>query len=179
VGYDLYVQMVSEAVAELKGEPVKEPAEIKLELPLDANLPVDYVQKEELRLEAYRRLAVVETAAQVEDIRAEWVDRFGPVPTEAEALLRVARLRAECHRTGVREITVTANRTGPGWQARLAPIELRPSQAVRLRRLAKDSLYKEEIGQLVIPIRKGIDVAEALTVLLGELVPAEAASLAS
>jgi transcription-repair coupling factor (superfamily II helicase) len=179
VGYDLYVQMVSEAVAELKGEPVKEPAEIKLELPLAANLPVDYVQKEELRLEAYRRLAVVETAEQVEDIRAEWVDRFGPVPEEAEALLRVARLRAECHRTGVREITVTANRTGPGWQARLAPIELKASQAVRLRRLAKDSLYKEEIGQLVIPIRKGIDVAEALTVLLAELVPAEAPSLAS
>jgi hypothetical protein len=86
----------------------------------------------------------------------------------------VARLRVECLRTGVREITVTANRTGPGWQARLSPIHLRASAAVRLRRLAKDALYKEEQGQLVVPIRKGIDVAEALIVLLGELVPAEA-----
>jgi transcription-repair coupling factor (superfamily II helicase) len=179
VGYDLYVQMVSEAVAELKGEPVREPAEIKLELPVDANLPVSYVAKEELRLEAYRRLAVVETAREVEDIRGEWEDRFGPVPLEAEALLRVARLRAECIRTGVRDITVTANRTGPGWQARLGPIQLRASAAVRLRRLAKDALYKEEQGQLVVPIRKDIDVAEALTVLLGELVPAVAPSLAS
>jgi len=179
VGYDLYVQMVSEAVAELKGEPVREPAEVKLELPLDANLPKDYVAKEELRLEAYRRLAVVETVAQVDDIRAEWEDRYGPVPAEAEALLRVARLRVECLRTGVREITVTANRTGPGWQARLAPVELRASAAVRLRRLARDAIYKEEVGQLVVPIRKGIDVAEALTTLLGELVPAEASSLAS
>ena len=58
VGYDLYCQMVSEAVAELKGEPVREPAEIKLDLPLDAHLPREYVTKEELRLEAYRRLAV-------------------------------------------------------------------------------------------------------------------------
>ena len=58
VGYDLYCQMVSEAVAELKGEPMREPAEIKLDLPLDANLPREYVEKEELRLEAYRRLAV-------------------------------------------------------------------------------------------------------------------------
>ncbi len=59
VGYDLYCQMVTEAVAELKGETPHEPAEIKIELPLDANLPVDYVEREELRLEAYRRLAAV------------------------------------------------------------------------------------------------------------------------
>src|SRR5204862_2937863 len=51
VGYDLYCQMVTEAVAELKGEEIKPPAEVKLELPLDANLPKDYVAKEELRLE--------------------------------------------------------------------------------------------------------------------------------
>ncbi len=87
VGYDLYCQMVTEAVAELKGEPVREPAEIKLELPLDASLPPAYVGKEELRLEAYRRLAAVTTEAEVDDIAAEWVDRFGPVPPEAEALL--------------------------------------------------------------------------------------------
>jgi transcription-repair coupling factor (superfamily II helicase) len=178
VGYDLYVQMVTEAVAELKGEPVREPAEIKLELPLDANLPVAYVAKEELRLEAYRRLAVVETVEQVLDIRAEWEDRYGPVPPEAEALLRVARLRVECLRLGIREVTVAANRTGPGWQARLGPVELRASAAVRLRRLAKDALYKEELGQLVVPLRKGVDVAEALVSLLEELVPVES-SLAS
>src|SRR5207237_3623098 len=62
VGYDLYCQMVNEAVAELKGEPVTEPAEIKLELPLDANLPTDYVIREALPLDAYRRLAAVTTA---------------------------------------------------------------------------------------------------------------------
>jgi transcription-repair coupling factor (superfamily II helicase) len=178
VGYDLYVQMVTEAVAELKGEPVREPAEVKLELPLDANLPATYVAKEELRLEAYRRLAVVEAVEEVDDIRSEWEDRYGPVPPEAEALLRVARLRVECLRLGLREITVAANRTGPGWQARLAPLDLRASAAVRLRRLAKDAIYKEEIGQLVVPLRKGVDVAEALTTLLAELVPVES-SLAS
>src|SRR5256885_4963560 len=83
VGYDLYVQMVSEAVAELKGEPVRVPAEIKLDLPLDAHLPKDYVAKEELRLEADRRLAVVETSAEVDGIRAGWEDRYGPVPDPA------------------------------------------------------------------------------------------------
>src|SRR6185436_19882180 len=71
VGYDLYVQMVNETMAELKGEPLREPVEIKLDLPLDAHLPKEYVAKEELRLEAYRRLASVTTEGQVDDIRAE------------------------------------------------------------------------------------------------------------
>ena len=88
VGYDLYCQMVSEAVAELKGEPVREPAEIKLDLPLAANLPREYVQKEELRLEAYRRLAAVTTDAEVADIRAEWEDRYGPLPAAGRGAAR-------------------------------------------------------------------------------------------
>src|SRR5690606_41170052 len=67
VGYDLYCQMVTEAVAELKGEPVREPAEVKLDLAMDAYLPKDYVAKEELRLEAYRRLASVTADAEVDD----------------------------------------------------------------------------------------------------------------
>src|SRR5207342_2587883 len=71
VGYDLYVQMVTEAVAELKGEVPRLPAEVKLDLPVHANLPKDYVSREELRLEAYRRLAAVTTEAEVDDIRAE------------------------------------------------------------------------------------------------------------
>jgi transcription-repair coupling factor (superfamily II helicase) len=176
VGYDLYMQMVSEAVAELKGEPVREPAEIKLDLPLDANLPKDYVAKEELRLEAYRRLATVESHTQVDDIRAEWEDRYGPVPPPAEALLAVAHLRAECARTGVREVTVTPNRTAPGSMARLSPLTLKMSATIRLRRLARDAVYKEDQRQLAVPLRKGTDVAATLTTLLQELVPPEAAA---
>jgi transcription-repair coupling factor (superfamily II helicase) len=173
VGYDLYVQMVSEAVAELKGERPREPAEVKLELPLDAHLPTTYVGKEELRLEAYRRLAVVATQAEVEDIRAEWLDRYGPLPAAAEALLAVATLRAECVRTGVREVSVVRSRTGTGWTARLTPLVLRASAAVRLRRLARDAVHKEDLRQLVVPLAKGADAAGALTTLLRELVPDE------
>jgi transcription-repair coupling factor (superfamily II helicase) len=169
----------TEAVAELKGEPVREPAEIKLELPLDASLPSDYVAKEELRLEAYRRLAAVTTAQEVEDIRAEWEDRYGPVPAPAEALLRVARLRAECARTGIREITVTANRTSQGFQARITPLNLRASAAVRLKRLSPSSIYKEEQRQVIVPLSRSVDAADALVTLLGELVPVEATSVAS
>ena len=82
VGYDLYCQMVTEAVAEMKGQPIRPPAEIKLDVPTDAHLPKDYVAKEELRLEAYRRLAAVMTPAEVDDIRTV-EDRHGPLPAAA------------------------------------------------------------------------------------------------
>jgi len=168
VGYDLYVQMVAEAVAELKGEPRKEPAEVKLDLPVEAHLPKDYVAKEELRLEAYRRLAAVTTQAAVDDIATEWADRYGPPPPPAEALLRVARLRAEAVRTGLRELTVAKD------VARLSPLTLKASQRIRLQRLFPKAVYKEDIEQLVIPIVRGNDPAGALITLLGALVPAEA-----
>jgi len=171
VGYDLYCQMVTEAVAELKGEEVREPAEVKLDVPVDAYLPKDYVTKEELRLEAYRRLANVTMREEVDDIRAEWEDRYGPIPAPAERLLTIGLLRAECHRTGVRDVSITGN------QARLAPLRLRASEVMRLRRLARDAIYKEEAGQLVVPLRRGDDPAARLVALLTELVPAE--SLAS
>ena len=175
VGYDLYVQMVSEAVAELKGEEVREPAEIKLELPLDAFLPPDYVSREDVRIEAYRRLAVVTAQHEVDDIAAEWTDRFGPPPAPAEALLRVARLRAECARIGIRELTVAKD------VARISPIRLKMSQKVRLERRFPKAVYKEDLAQLVLPMSLSgtrsarIDPAEFLLAVLGELIPAELA----
>ena len=147
VGYDLYCQMVTEAVSEMKGEPQKQaPAEIKLDVPTDSFLPTDYVAKEELRLEAYRRLAGVQTDAQVDDIRAEWEDRYGPLPEPAEALLQVGYLRAQCHRLGLRDIQISMT------DAKLAPLELKLSETMRLRRLSKGAKYKEDLGQLVVPL---------------------------
>jgi transcription-repair coupling factor (superfamily II helicase) len=178
VGYDLYCQMVSEVVAELKGEELREPAEIKLDLPLDANLPKDYVAKEELRLEAYRRLAAVTTEGEVDDIRAEWEDRYGPVPDEAAALLEVARLRAECARLGIHELNVVKV-TGIGaavWTARMSPVKLKVSEEVRLKRLVPKGLYKAEMGQLVVPTSGGRQVAADLVDLLSTLFPVKEAA---
>jgi transcription-repair coupling factor (superfamily II helicase) len=178
VGYDLYCQMVSEVVAELKGEEVREPAEIKLDLPLDANLPKDYVAKEELRLEAYRRLAAVTTEAEVHDIRAEWEDRFGPVPDAAAALLDVARLRAEAARLDLRELNVVKV-TGIGaavWTARMSPVKLKVSEEVRLKRLVPKGLYKADMGQLVIPVKGGRGVATELVDVLSSLFPVKEAA---
>ncbi len=180
VGYDLYVQMVSEAVAELKGEPLREPAEIKLDVPVDAHLPADYVTREDLRLEAYRRLATVVSRAEVDDIRAEWLDRYGPLPDAASSLLRIGYLRAEAARTGVREVTVVraglgsgALGGGSGGTARIAPLALKTSQRIRLQRRWPRAIYKEDIGQIVVPVPRGGDPAQFVTDLLLALVPAE------
>jgi transcription-repair coupling factor (superfamily II helicase) len=181
VGYDLYCQMVTEAVAELKGDAVREPAEIKVELPLDAHLPKDYIDRDEPRLEAYRRLATVQSMAEVDDIRTEWLDRYGPVPEPAEALLEVARLRAECVRVGVREVAVTTGSGGSGgfggpkFMARISPLDLPTSKTIRLQRLYKGSIYKPDIGQLQLPVRSARDVAKTLIVALQDLVPPEVA----
>ncbi len=179
VGYDLYCQMVNEAVAELNGEPVKVPAEIKLELPIDAHLPADYIGREDLRIEAYRRLAAVEQVETVIDIRTEWLDRYGPLPSPAEALLDVARLRAECHRLGVREVAVTKNPTfgGSKFIARLTPLVLKTSQTIRVARLFKGAVYKPGIDQLQLPIQKADGSAAAIIEALATIVPADAVPL--
>ncbi|MGH9178738.1 MAG: transcription-repair coupling factor [Acidimicrobiales bacterium] len=167
VGYDLYVQLVSEAVAELKGETPRPPAEVKLDLPVQANLPPDYVARQDLRLEAYRRLSTVTAASEVDDIRAEWLDRYGPPPPPAEALLAVGRLRAECVRTGVREVNVARD------VVRVSPLRLKTSQTIRLRRLFPKAVYKQDPGQLVVPMMRGGDPVEAARTLLATLVPEE------
>jgi transcription-repair coupling factor (superfamily II helicase) len=173
VGYDLYMQMVNEAIAELNGEVAVVPEEIVLELPAPAFLPPDYVEREDVRLDAYRRLAAVQTSGDVDDIALEWVDRFGPVPPPAAALLQVARVRAECVRTGVTSVTVLKNSTlaGPGLVAHVSPIRLPQSKQMRLARLYKGAVYREQEQELRLPVRGGAGIAEDLIAALGELVP--------
>jgi hypothetical protein len=88
------------------------------------------------------------------------------VPPPAEVLLEVALLRAECVRLGVREVSV-ARAT-----ARLSPLQLKVSESIRLKRLVRDSVYKEDAGQVIVPLKgKGVDVARGLVTLLRELIP--------
>jgi transcription-repair coupling factor (superfamily II helicase) len=110
-------------------------------------------------------LAAVTTHREVDDIRAEWEDRYGPVPEGAEGLLWVGRLRAECFRTGIRDVQITSS------GARLAPLKLKVSETIRLKRLNRDSIYKEDLGQLVLPLKRGVAPAQYLVGLLQELVP--------
>ena len=175
VGYDLYCQMVTEAVAELAGTTTPDVPEIRVELPVDAHLPDDYVSRSDLRLEAYRRLAAAGTSpdpADVDAVQAEWEDRYGPVPEPARALLAVARLRTACVARGITSVVATRGPGlgGPDLLARCAPVVLPLSRQTRLARLHGDARYKEGPRQLLLPVGRD-DPAGALTQLLEDLVP--------
>jgi transcription-repair coupling factor (superfamily II helicase) len=167
--------MVTEAVAELAGTVIDDLPEIRVELPVDAHLPEDYVSRNDLRLEAYRKLAAAGVTADadgVEALRSEWEDRYGPLPAPAEVLLSVAGLRTVCVARGITEVVVTKGPGlgGPEFMARCSPVVLPLSRQTRLGRLHRDARYKEGPRQLLLPLRKG-DMAATLTGMLEDLVP--------
>jgi transcription-repair coupling factor (superfamily II helicase) len=93
VGYELYCQLLENAVRGLKNQPLRTPLDVALDLPWEAFLPRDYVPGQRLRIEVYRRLARLRRVEKVADFRQELRDRFGPIPVSAEWLLRLAELR--------------------------------------------------------------------------------------
>ena len=145
VGFDLYIRLVGEAVADFRGETPDELAEVKVELPVDANLPRDYITGERLRLDAYRRVAEVATTAQLAEVRAELADRYGPLPETVENLLAVADFRLHARQFGITEVALQ------GRQVRFAPLELRDSQELRLKRLYKGTLVKPATATILVP----------------------------
>ncbi|NYJ73696.1 transcription-repair coupling factor [Allobranchiibius huperziae] len=136
VGFDLYVRMVGEAVADFRGENDTTPNEVKIELPVDAHLPHEYVPGERLRLEAYKKLAVVEDENGLTEIEAELQDRYGTPPQPVRNLFEVARLRIIARQGGVGDIS------SQGRYIRFGPLELRESQSLRLQRLFPGTLVK-------------------------------------
>jgi transcription-repair coupling factor (superfamily II helicase) len=165
VGFDLYCELVTEAVSELKGEAQAEPFEVVIDVPLDAHLPREYVSRDDVRMEAYRRLAAVTVPGDVDDVRSEWLDRYGPLPPSAEALLAVARLRAECVRLRATNVSVQKG------MARIEGLALKESQKVRLRRLAPKATAKED-GEVAVPLPVAPEaVPDTLVTLLRALVP--------
>ncbi len=145
VGFDLYVRLVGEAVADFKGEAAAELPEVKVELPVDAHLPHDYVPGERLRLEAYRKLADVATPADVDGVAAELADRYGAPPAPVLSLLEVARLRVRARQVGIREIGQQGN------FLRFFPVDLPDSGQVRLTRLFPGSILKAPARTVLVP----------------------------
>jgi transcription-repair coupling factor (superfamily II helicase) len=148
VGFDLYVRMVGEAVRELREDGPAETPEVKVELPVDAHIPHEYVPGERLRLEAYRRIAGIQDGSEIEAVREELVDRFGPLPVPVLNLLEVARFRALARRAGLTDVTLQGN------HIRFASVRLPDSRTVRLQRLYPKSIIKAATNTLLVPTPK-------------------------
>ena len=93
VGFDLYIRMIGEAVRELKDDAPPERPEVRVELPVNAHIPHDYVPGERLRLAAYTSIAAIDSEEDVVAVRDELLDRYGELPLPVATLLDVARLR--------------------------------------------------------------------------------------
>jgi transcription-repair coupling factor (superfamily II helicase) len=156
VGFDLYVRLVGEAVeayrAAADGKVVdgtEEPRDVRIDLPVDANLPPEYISSDRLRLEAYRRLAGADEAA-VTAVVEELTDRYGPLPEPAQRLIAVARLRLLCRHYGVTEVAATG--TGSATTLRISPLTLADSAQIRLNRLYPGATYRAMTSTVQVPI---------------------------
>ena len=152
VGFDLYLRMIGEAVADFKGEKTESPAELKLELPVDAHIPNTYLDSERLRLEAYHKLSAASGAkgnrAQLDAILAELVDRYGTAPQPVINLIDVTELRQQANRLGLKDLTLL------GAQANLKPVELSEGEQVRLSHAYPGLRYLQTNQLLTVPAPK-------------------------
>jgi transcription-repair coupling factor (superfamily II helicase) len=170
VGYDLYVQLVAEAVADAKGIVAPSVATVTLDVPGEAHLPKDYVEADDARLEAYRRLAGLTTHEELADLRAEWLDRYGTLPPAAEGLLELAALRLDCVGLGVTSLVVMPARVGvrSAPLVRISPLALSLSQQMRLRRRHGSRSYDEDQREVRVELARDAVTPRALRTLLAD-----------
>jgi transcription-repair coupling factor (superfamily II helicase) len=172
VGYDLYVQLVAEAVADAKGFVVPEVVTINLDVPGEAHLPKNYVQADDARLEAYRHLANVSTIPELEDLRDEWIDRYGALPAPALGLLELGELRLLCLELGVTTLSVLPAKVGVRSKpvVRLGPLTLSLSQQLRLRRRHGSRAYDEATKEFRAEFNADEVTPRALLAMVRDLV---------
>jgi transcription-repair coupling factor (superfamily II helicase) len=135
VGFDTYARLLQESVAEMRGEPLLEQKEIRIDLPVKAFVPPGWVAQEALRLDLYRRIGSAGDHARLAEVRAETIDRYGRLPPEVETLFAVAALRVTCDRLGVEEVATYKQ------QVRLRPFALAPSLEVDLAQRVAGATY--------------------------------------
>ncbi|WP_241665848.1 transcription-repair coupling factor [Prescottella subtropica] len=153
VGFDLYVRLVGEAVEAYRaiadGREVttdEAPKEIRVDLPVDAHIPPDYVTSDRLRLEGYRKLAAAMDGAAIAAVIEELVDRYGPLPEEVRRLVSVATLRLLCREYGIEEVAVV------GTQLKISPMQLPDSKQLRLGRIYPSAQYRATTGLVQMPL---------------------------
>ena len=166
IGFDAYTQLLKEELARLGGEPLPVETDIRVELPVDAHLPEDYVADSDTRLDLYRRLAAVRDAEGLRALEAELVDRFGPLPEPARRLTALAALKVLLGRWAIEEVVVAR-----GDRLRVLPVDLGEAAQVRLQRLHPGAEHRPASRLLTVPLPRPRpdDLIAWVTSTLGEL----------
>jgi transcription-repair coupling factor (superfamily II helicase) len=160
VGFELYVSMLDEAVRLLGGAAADDATEpVRLDLPVDAYVPGDYVPYEAAKIEVHRRVAGAREVAQLILLREELEDRFGPVPDELDNLIRLQDARIKLGRAGARSVDFHGGRMS------VAPIELDSRGAKTLRERIPEALY--ESGRSTVRVRLPEEAAERFRAVVG------------
>ena len=150
LGFELYMQMLDEAVraAEPEGEGESLPEPVRLDVNVDAYVPADYVPYEQAKIEVHRRVASSLEVADVERLREELEDRFGPIPEPLENLLALQRARIKFGQAGARTVSFHGDRLA------VVPIELDSVRARRLREELPEALYESGRSQVSMRVPK-------------------------
>jgi transcription-repair coupling factor (superfamily II helicase) len=155
VGFDLYLRMIGEAVSTFRGDVAEGQTELRLELPVDAHIPEDYVDSERLRLEAYQKLSAASSPTasegQIDQVLEELTDRYGEPPVPVQNLIAVSRLRWRAQQAGLGEVVAM------GSNLRVAPVDLADSIQVRLQRMYPGARYFTQNGSLTVPMPRPND----------------------
>ncbi len=150
VGFDLYLRMIGEAVSTFRGDVAEGQTELRLELPVDAHIPEDYVESERLRLEAYQKLSTASSPAasdeSVDQVLDELTDRYGEPPEQVQNLITVSKLRRRAQKAGLSEVVVM------GDKLRIAPADLADSIQVRLQRMYPGARYHAAAAAVLVPL---------------------------
>src|SRR5262249_50412475 len=168
VGFDLYTKLLQEAVGERRGEPAAPVLEPTITVEVEALLPEDYVSEVNQRLALYKRLADVTAPAELDEIRAELADRFGPLPAAVDGLLDVVGLRARARALGIQRVEARAGRPRrpfapqPGVPPERIPAVIGPSRG-------RIAMRKEYTMEAQTPAGPWPDVRAELERLLGLL----------
>lgn len=178
VGFDLYLRMIGEAVNAFRGEVAEGQTELRLELPVDAHIPEDYVDSERLRLEAYQKLSAASGPAakegQIDLVVEELVDRYGEPPEAVEHLVAISRLRRKAQLAGLSDVIAT------GTKLRIAPAKLPDSRRVRLERMYPGAKLFAQNDVILVPFPTpggeapgDADLIEWVSNLIGVVFPVE------
>jgi transcription-repair coupling factor (superfamily II helicase) len=158
IGFDMYCQMLERAVSKLKGEEVAPEMRTTLSLGFDVRIPQDYIPSENLRLRTYKRISLIATEEEKQDVRRELEDRFGPPPSSVENLLEYAALKSLCERLRISAV----ERQGTRIALRFHPeTTLDPARLVTVVR-SRAGIKLDPSGVLWLEVKRGESVPTAL-----------------
>src|SRR6476469_5898537 len=104
IGFDLYAEMLEEAIREIKGQEIPKVEDAQIDLTLTAFIPADYIADLDQKMSAYRSVASANNPEELQQIQADWCDRYGPIPLPAQQLIRVVELKQIAKKIGFSRI---------------------------------------------------------------------------